>query len=67
MKKIIILLFIIFFYVFLKSNTIEQKHWREENNGAEYLRTSYKLNWDNFTDYLQELYQKSRAKILKSR
>jgi len=67
MKKFIILLLILFFYVFMKSNTFEQKHWRETTESGEYLRTSYKLNWDNFTGYLQDMYKTARYKILKSR
>ena len=67
MKKLLILLVIIFFYVFLKSNTLEQKQWREEQNGVEYLRNSFHLNWNNFTDYLQDIYRTAKSKVVKPR
>lgn len=67
MKKLLILLVILFFYVFLKSNTLEQKQWKEEQNGVEYLRTSFHLNWNNFTDYLQDIYRTARNKVIKPR
>lgn len=67
MKKLIILLLIVFCYVFLKSNTIEQRQWREEVSGVEYLRNSYRINWHNFTDYLQNTYKTAKEKILRPR
>jgi hypothetical protein len=63
MKKLIILLLILSFYVFMKSNTLEQKQWKEENNGVETLRTSYNLNWNNFTGYLQQTYRNTIGKL----
>ena len=67
MKKLLILLAVLFFYVFLKSDTIEQKQWREERKGMEYMRTSFNLNWNNFAEYLKDAYKTGREKILKSR
>lgn len=66
-KKILILLAILFFYVFMKSDTLEQKQWKEERNGAEYLRNSYRLNWDNFGDYLKDSYGAAVRKLRKLR
>ena len=63
MKKLIILLLILFFYVFIKSGTLEQKQWREERDGIEYLRNSYSLRWGNFSGYLQKAYQTAVNKI----
>jgi hypothetical protein len=63
MKKIIILLIILFFFVFFKSNTLEQKQWKEERNGLEYLRTSFNLNWNNFSTYLQQTCQTVADKL----
>ncbi|MFZ5800513.1 MAG: hypothetical protein ACOY3D_03935 [Candidatus Omnitrophota bacterium] len=67
LKKIIILLIILFFYVFMKSDTLEQKQFKEEREGVEYLRTTYRLNWNNFGDYLQDTYDTAIKKLQKLR
>lgn len=66
-KKILILLAILFFYVFMKSDTLEQKQWKEARDGVEYLRNSYRLNWNNFGDYLQDTYEATIKKLHKLR
>jgi hypothetical protein len=67
MKKLLILLVILFIYVFLKSNTIEQEQWKEQKDGVEYLRNSYQLNWNNFSSYLQRAYKSAKGLIPKPR